>query len=169
MNILVCGFMGSGKTTFVEKFSENSLGFMTFDLDFVVAESLGIKPSELGLWINQHGIEEFRKKEIESLSSLLAMRTKKLVALGGGTLEAPGFSSLKTQAKMVFLNTPFEVCFNRIKKDANRPLTTLGEEGLSALYQKRLPMYKQADLILAPHQIKEIVRLEPLVHNLSSV
>lgn len=169
MNILICGFMGSGKTTFVEKFSENSLGFMTFDLDSVVAESLKIGPSELGAWINQHGMEEFRKKEMESLGSLLAMRTKKLVALGGGTIEASGFEDLRNQAKMVFLNTPFEVCFKRIQKDANRPLTALGEEGLFELYQKRLPLYKKSDLTLSEYQIKEIERLDPLVHNLSSV
>ena len=169
MNILVCGFMGSGKTTFIESFKDNDLGFMTFDLDQVVCEELGITHQELGEWIKNHGMAEFRQKEISALQSLLNMRTMKIIALGGGTIEAAGFDELRTQAKMIFLNTPFETCYKRIKNDSNRPMTLLGEDGLRNLYQKRLPLYQQAELILSETQIKEIEGLVPLVHNLKSI
>lgn len=169
MNILVCGFMGSGKTTFVTSFEGNNLGFMTYDLDHVVADHLGISHLQLGEWINKNTLAKFRDVEMDVLQSLVNQRTMKIIALGGGTPTAERFLDLRDQTKLVFLDVPFETCFNRIKNDSNRPLTALGEEGLRELYQKRLPMYKKADLILSETEIKEIEGLESLVHNLSSV
>ena len=169
MNILVCGFMGSGKTTFVEGLQANSMGFITYDLDQCVSEHLGISHLELGEWINKNTLRKFREVEMQVLSVLLSQKTLKIIALGGGTPEAADFWKIKDQSKLVFLDVPFETCFNRIKNDSNRPLTALGVEGLLELYQKRLPLYKKADLILSESQIKEIEGLESLVHNLSSI
>ena len=169
MNILVCGFMGSGKTTFVTSFEGNNLGFMTYDLDHVVADHLGISHLQLGEWININTLAKFRDVEMDVLQSLVNQRTMKIIALGGGTPTAERFLDLRDQTKLVFLDVPFETCFNRIKNDSNRPLTALGEEGLRELYQKRLPMYRKADLILSETEIKEIEGLESLVHNLSSI
>lgn len=169
MNILVCGFMGSGKTTFVTSFEGNDLGFLTYDLDHVVADHLGITHLELGEWINKNTLQKFRDVEMEVLSNLVNQRTMKIIALGGGTPSAEHFWDLKDLTKLVFLDVPFETCFNRIKNDKNRPLTALGEEGLRELYQKRLPLYRKADLILSETEIKEIEGLESLVHNLSSI
>ncbi len=166
MNILVCGFMGSGKTTFVESFRHNQLGFESVDLDSAVAEELGLLPSDLGEWINKNGLENFRHREIFTLKKLLENSGQKIISLGGGTLEAPGFWELSGPNKLVFLNTPFETCFSRIKNDPNRPLTSLGEEGLRSLYQKRLPLYLKADLTLSESEIKELSGLAMLVHNL---
>lgn len=166
MNILICGFMGSGKTTFVESFRGNHLGYEAIDLDTAVAAGLGLMDSELGEWITEHGLETFRHKELATLKMLLAQRGPKLIALGGGTIEIPEFWELLAQNKLVFLDIPFETCLLRIKNDPNRPLTALGEEGLKALYEKRLPLYQKADLILGPLGIKEIEGLQSLVHNL---
>jgi shikimate kinase len=107
--------------------------------------------------------------EMTVLTNLVNQRTKKIIALGGGTPTAGSFKELKDQTKLVFLDVPFETCFVRIKNDSNRPLTALGEEGLRDLYQKRLPIYRNADLILSETEIKEIEGLESLVHNLSSI
>ncbi len=167
MNILVCGFMGSGKTTFVESFRDNSLGFDCVDLDTAVASNLGIMPTELGEWITKFGLASFRQKEITVLRHLLENRMMKIIALGGGTIEAPGYSELTSQAKTVFLNVPFETCYSRIKNDPNRPLTALGEQALQDLYNKRIPKYLTSDLCLSGPEIKEIVSLSSLVHNLS--
>ncbi len=169
MNILVCGFMGSGKTTFVEGFRENSLGFECIDLDQALACSLGIMPTELGAWIKENTIEEFRQKEMGLLKDLLNNRMMKIIALGGGTIESDEYAELKTQAKTVFLNVPFKTCYNRIKNDSNRPLTAIGEAGLLALYNKRLATYLASDLCLNESEIKNIVSLSSLVHNLSRI
>jgi shikimate kinase len=169
VNILVCGFMGSGKTTFVESFRGNNIGYDCVDLDTAVATNLGILPGELGGWINTHGLESFRHREVFILSNLLKYKMMKIIALGGGTVEAEGFFDLLDQAKMVFLNVSFEACYERIKNDLNRPLTAMGEDGLRKLYNKRSPLYQKSDLSLAGNQIKGIEGLESLVHNLNSI
>ena len=167
MNILVCGFMGSGKTTFVESFRGNTLGFDCIDLDKAVAAKLGIMPSDLGEWINNFGVEDFRRNEINVLQNLLGNRMMKIIALGGGTIEAPGYLELKSQSKTVFLNVSFETCYARIKNDSNRPLTALGKQGLLHLYNQRISEFLTSDLCLLETEIKEIVSLSSLVHNLS--
>jgi shikimate kinase len=166
---MVCGFMGSGKTTFVESFRGNHLGIDCVDLDTAVAASLGILPSELGEWINNNGLDNFRHKEITILKGLLSNRMMKIIALGGGTVECEGYTELHSLGKTVFLNVPFETCFNRIKNDPNRPLTAIGEAGLFKIYNQRLPKYLTSDLCLSEAEIKEIVSLTSLVHNLSSI
>ena len=169
MNILISGFMGSGKTTFVKKFESNNLGFMTYDLDHVIAEYLGINPLELGMWINKNSMEQFRLVEMDVLQSLVNQKTLKIIALGGGTPMNDSFVKLKDQTKLVFLDVAFETCFKRIENDSNRPLSAQGLEGLRELYQKRLHLYRKADLILSETEIKDIEGLESLVHNLSRV
>ncbi|MBC7713300.1 MAG: hypothetical protein H7177_08175 [Rhizobacter sp.] len=169
VNIMVCGFMGSGKTTFVESFRGNHLGYDCIDLDAAVAASLSILPSDLGEWINKNGLENFRHKEIFVLQGLLNNRMMKIIALGGGTNTGEGYSELRSQAKTVFLNVAFDTCYKRIKNDPNRPLTALGEAGLHDLYNKRLPQYLTSDICLSEDEIKKIEGLDSLVHNLSSI
>ena len=167
MNILICGFMGSGKSTFVKRFKENNLGFLTYDLDCAVAEYLGIPHLELGNWINKNSMEKFRIIEMDILQSLVNQKTLKIIALGGGTPMNDGFLDLMELSKLVFLNVSFETCFKRIENDRNRPLGALGIEELRELYQKRLPIYRKADLILSEAKIKDIEGIESLVHNLT--
>ena len=161
--------MGSGKTTFVKKLQDNNLGFITYDLDHVVAEHLGIAHSQLGEWINKNTIQDFRIVEMEILASLLCQKTMKVIALGGGTPTAEGFLDLRDQFKLILLDVPFKTCYQRIKNDSNRPLSAQSVEGLEELYLKRLKIYKKADLILSETEIKDIEGLESLVHNLSRV
>ena len=78
-----------------------------------------------------------------------------------------GFLDLLELSKLVFLNVSFETCFKRIENDRNRPLGALGIEELRELYQKRLPIYRKADLILSEAKIKDIEGIESLVHNLT--
>ena len=159
--------MGAGKSSFIKKFEENNLGFLTYDLDCVIADHLGISHIELGSWINKNSMENFRRLEIEVLKNLLNQKTFKIIALGGGTPMNHQFMDILDQCKLVFLDVPFETCFKRIENDNNRPLGALGIEGLRELYQQRLPIYIKADLILSETEIKEIEGLESLVHNLS--
>ena len=159
--------MGSGKTTFVERFKENSLGYLIYDLDYMVAEGLGISQKKLGDWIRENGIQSFRQLEIATLKNLLRQKTMKVIALGGGTLEDPGFWEFRDQFKLVFLNTTFATCLSRVKNDSNRPFTALGEGEMKELHKKRLYNYQKADLTLEESEIKEIEGLDSLVHTLT--
>lgn len=158
--------MGAGKTTFIEKFRENLEGFIVYDLDEEVAKSLKMAPKKLGEFINTNGLEAFRIQEANILESLLRLRSKKIIALGGGTLEAPGVMELADQYRLVFLDTSFEVCLSRIKNDLNRPVAQKPLEELKALYEKRRKIYLKSKLVLSEQKIKEIDTISSLVHNL---
>jgi shikimate kinase len=84
------------------------------------------------------------------------------LALGGGAL-----TGVKNDgAKLVFLDTPFELCYERITNDFNRPLVSLKKEELRKLYNERLTLYRQANLILGERERKEIDGIGALVHTL---
>lgn len=165
MNILICGFMGAGKSWFISRLNAQDSGFLTYDLDLEVAKALGVQADQMGDWFKLNSMADFREKEIEILKRLINERTNKVIALGGGTPEAMGFDEIYDRVKMIYLDVPFEVCFERIKDDKNRPLVSLGRENLKRLYDERLPLYKKAHIVLNEQEIKEIVSLEALVHN----
>ena len=158
--------MGAGKTTLVEGYRSNQLGFSVYDLDHEIASELKLAPRTLGEWINEEGMPAFRLKEKEVLQKILQKEQSKIIALGGGTVGEAWFWDLKGKAPLIFLKTPFETCFERIKDDVNRPMTLLKEEGLRQLYQKRLADYEKADFRCEAYEIKGIDALLSLVHTL---
>lgn len=161
--------MGAGKSRFIKRLNAQESGYLTYDLDIEVTKALGVMPDELGDWFKLNSMADFREKEIEILKQLINERTNKVIALGGGTPEAMGFDEIYDRVKMIYLDVPFEVCFERIKDDKNRPLVSLGRENLKRLYEERLSLYKKAHIILSEQEIngdiKEIVSLAALVHN----
>lgn len=170
MKILICGFMGSGKSSFLKKLEPNSLGFDCIDLDHAIANDLRIRPERLGEWILENGFPLFRDKEKSKIKELLRHPQSMVIALGGGSLNPETLSLIKSSSdcKMVFLDMPFEICLERIKADSNRPLLVMPLNELKKLYDSRRTDYLKADLVLNEQEIKEIEGLESLVHNLQS-
>jgi len=160
--------MGAGKTTLLNEFKENHLGFECLDLDFTIAKDLNVTSLNLGAWIEANGFLAFRELESAKLKCLLRDPRSMVIALGGGSLSNEILTLIKEEkeAYLVFLDTELEVCLERIKHDANRPLLKLPTEELIKLYQQRRVNFIQSHLILGSDQRKEIVGLESLVHNL---
>ena len=90
----------------------------------------------------------------------------KIIALGGGTLESERIFEIVNQGRMVFLDVPFDVCFERIKNDKNRPVAQRPQEELKMIFEARRQQYLKSNLILTPEQIKGIDTIATLVHNL---
>lgn len=162
--------MGAGKSSFLKKLEPNKLGFDCIDLDYALASDLRIRPERLGEWILENGFPLFRDKEKSKIKELLRHPQSMVIALGGGSLNPEVLSLIqsRTDCKLVFLDTPFEVCLERIKADSNRPLLKMPESELKKLYDSRRTDYLTADLVLLEGEIKEIEGLESLVHNLQS-
>jgi shikimate kinase len=75
------------------------------------------------------------------------------VSLGGGAvLRDKNVKFMKRRGIVVFIDTPFEVIFERVKRNDRRPLASkLDYEGLYELYEKRRDIYlSAADVILCP-------------------
>jgi shikimate kinase len=170
MKILICGFMGSGKSHWLDFLKKNSSSsaFLFWDLDYEIANSLNIKPSQLGEWIKKYDWPAFRKLEQEMIASFLGEKKDGILSLGGGSLTENLIDRCKSnnKIKIVFLNTPFELCHERITGDDNRPLGALEKEELRSLYETRYTLYSKADLILGDRERKEIDGIDSLVHTL---
>ena len=149
MHLYILGFMGSGKTTLFEKWREGYEGTL-FDFDWELERRFGVGHHELGKWIEENGWEAFRKNERELLKETLE-KNEGLYALGGGTFSSQNLSLFQTYPKAitVWLNTPVEVCWERVKHDENRPLVKAGKDEFFALYKQREALYSQAKYLIS--------------------
>lgn len=139
MNYLISGFSGAGKSTLLAELREvlSLKSFHFVDLDSYLVGLFGIKEEKLGEYIEKIGFDSFRKKEKEALFEILSQSSPVIISLGGGSLTKEVVEALSEEVTIVYLKTPFSVCFERIKDDSNRPLVKLGKEKLEKLYQER--------------------------------
>ncbi len=141
--IVIAGFMGSGKTT-VARALGNLLGCDAQDLDESIARGEQRSPKEI---IEQEGEDKFRQIETVALSALLKNDAAGVVALGGGTWTIPANRKLLAEhgAITIWLDAPFELCWNRIEAaHPKRPLAP-SEEAARQRFQERLHTYALAD------------------------
>ncbi len=83
-----------------------------------------------------------------------------VVATGGGIIEREeNLLWMNELGETVFLHAPFNVLYERIKGDKNRPLTDQGVKKLAARYDKRKPRYNRAHIVIetANKTINQIV------------
>ena len=167
--IFLCGFMGAGKSTIGKKIAER-LELTFLDLDDYIEHEAG---KNIPAIFEERGEQAFRKAERKCI--LEVVRTfEGVVALGGGSLQNQHMvDHIKLNGLLVFIETPISVILERINEDTNRPLLLnkdgtvkekeMLEKELSALYDKRLPLYRQAELTVTDDGEKNI---ETLVDNL---
>lgn len=135
--VYLCGFMGCGKST-VGKQLAKKLGKKYTDLDLYIIKQEGMKIPEI---FEKYGEAYFRKAETKGLSELA--ETSGVIATGGGALlsEENGKTAQKA-GLVIFIDTPFEICYERIKDDENRPIAyNSTKEELKERFDYRRPLY----------------------------
>lgn len=145
-NIVLVGFMGSGKTS-VGRLLATRLGLDFRDLDAEIASEAGCSIPEL---FRSVGEAEFRVLE-RSVVQRLAHQERVVLATGGGAVVDPdNLTTLRQKGVLVYLNFPFSVLWERIKGSQERPLVFQGEEALGRLYDARQASYTLADYTISP-------------------
>ena len=142
--IVLLGFMGAGKTTIAAKLADK-LDCQAVCLDEIVETNERKSIAEL---FEKFGETVFREIESAALREILASRTIRVVALGGGTwtVEENREAVKNSGFKSVWLDAPFELCWARIKKEnAARPLATKKTEARK-LFNKRRKIYDESDV-----------------------
>ena len=141
-NIILIGFMGSGKSSVARDLS-TALGYPVVDTDSLIIEKTG---TSIPAIFEQDGEEEFRDLETAVLTELeQSGPSHRIVATGGGIIERRANRDvLKKMGFVVWLVVSPEEILRRTAKNRERPLLNTGnpEETIRHLLEKRVDFYR---------------------------
>ncbi len=133
MNLILCGMMGSGKTTVGIKIAQRT-GKSFVDTDAVIEERYGKIPDIFA----RYGEEYFRSLEREIVQELSA-KEGLIISTGGGlVLCEENVNALQKNGKLVFLRASLETLSHRLSTDSTRPLLQSETESVTARIAKLL-------------------------------
>lgn len=146
-NIILCGFMGCGKST-VGKLLAKKTGMTFVDMDTYIEQQSGMTVKEI---FDKFGESHFRDLEHQACIEL-SQSGNKVIAAGGGTLTFDrNISVLKEKGKIILLEVSYPHLCSRLQNDNTRPLLQCENrnEKIKELLDKRMPVYKKAaDIII---------------------
>jgi shikimate kinase len=163
-NIVLTGFMGTGKTV-VGRMLADRLQMLFIDTDQEIEAATGLDPSEI---FRRYGEKRFRAEE-----SLVVARAAQLegciIATGGGVvLNAGNMSNLRRRGAIILLEARPEVIAGRVSRIDNRPLLSGSQkqqqlrERIEELIRQRAPFYEDHDFRVdtseaSPEQVAEAI------------
>lgn len=158
-NIVLSGFMGSGKSYVGKKIAE-VLNREFIDLDVLVENKAGKKISEI---FAEFGEEKFRELESSAVEEVIKNKGA-VISLGGGTLtRTENIEKIKaSQSFIAFLDVSKETIIKRVGQGADRPLLSGDlEHKVNKLYSERYDTYnKVANIIVDGNNEVSIVAEE---------
>lgn len=142
--IVLVGFMGCGKTVVAQELSQ-LLNIRFVDLDAQIVETEGRSAAQI---ISEDGEPIFRTKETAALREVLRHDVHAVVALGGGawTIAVNRELIRSVDGIVIWLDTPLEICWERIEEDANSRPMAPSRSAAESLFSERLPFYRLADI-----------------------
>ena len=141
-NIILIGFMGSGKSTIGRELS-HSLGYPLLDTDALIVKRSGKPITRI---FADEGESAFRDLESTILEELVADSTeRRIISTGGGIVTRPANSPLLRRLGYVvwLVVSPAEI-LRRTSRNKNRPLLNNEhpEETVRTLLEQRTPAYR---------------------------
>ncbi|WP_171098623.1 shikimate kinase [Ruegeria sp. HKCCD7255] len=143
--VVLVGMMGAGKTA-VGRALAARLGVPFLDSDAEIESAANMTIPEI---FARDGEAFFRAKESQVIGRLLSEKKGILSTGGGAFLTEKNRNMITERGVSVWLRADLEVLWNRVRHKDTRPLlrTENPYATLRALYEARVPIYEQADLI----------------------
>lgn len=140
-NIVLIGFMATGKTTIGRRLARKA-GFKFIDCDHEIEKQQGMKISEI---FTDHGEEHFRKLEADFLNSLRDKQCLVISTGGGVVTQEAARKILPTLGYVVWLHAKKREIHERVMRNTNRPLmqTPNPWKTIKTLLKHRKPLYKK--------------------------
>lgn len=141
-NIVLCGFMGCGKTTVGKRLAARN--HMTFvDMDSYIEQQAGCTVSEI---FTREGEAAFRAREHDACKTLGAASGLVIATGGGAVLREDNVKALSQNGTIVLLSVSAPCVLKRLKNDRTRPLLQRKdkEAAVYALMKERAPLYAKA-------------------------
>lgn len=144
MNIVLTGFMASGKTTVGKEIAKIS-NYTFIDTDEMIVEKEGRTINEI---FEKDGEEYFRRVESEIIENVSKMDNMIISTGGGVVLNKYNIEVLKNGGVVFNLSPDFEVIESRILEAAKtRPLLKDSSiEEIKKRFDDRLPFYENCDV-----------------------
>ena len=160
-NIILIGFMGSGKTSVGECLAE-LISYHFQDTDQLIEKKLGDTINHI---FTVQGEEYFRNLETNLIKELVLTLDQTVLSTGGGLpLREQNSELIKELGYVVFLKASQQTTMERLQGDGTRPLLQ-GEEletKVERMLEVRTPIYEKAShkIIVTDHKsVQQIAQL----------
>lgn len=141
-NIILIGFMGSGKSS-IGRIVAGHMGFQFLDIDAVLAGRAGMPIPQI---FATAGEESFRDQETAAIESLAHLSHCVVATGGGAVLREKNRVLLRELGFVVCLTASEETIYARVSRNSKRPLlqTENPRETVSRMLAERRPVYEAA-------------------------
>lgn len=161
-NIVLIGFMGSGKST-LGKYLAKKYNMKQIDTDWYIENKYNMAISDI---FNEYGETRFREMETECINDLINDNGKYIVSVGGGLpVKEVNRPLLKKLGFVVYLKATVDTLEKRLSGDTKRPLLQGGSlrDKITNLMEQRETIYEEvADLIVNTDN-KKFEEIEELI------
>lgn len=164
-NIVMIGFMGSGKST-ISDYLSTMFAMETVEMDQIIAKREGMSIPDI---FDVYGEEYFRNLETNLLIEMQA-KSNVVISCGGGVpMRERNVVEMKKNGRVVLLTAKPETIYNRVKDSHDRPLLENNKNipYIAELMEKRRVKYEAAaDIIIETDGKDELEICEELVQKL---
>jgi shikimate kinase len=166
-NIILTGFMGTGKTA-VGKELSRLLEMKLIDVDTEVEKIQQMTINEI---FKQFGEQRFREIETEMIKTVSANR-KVIISTGGGAvLKQENMDTLRENGIIICLTATPETILQRTSDNSDRPLLQVENpfKKINDLLQTRKPYYEKADIIIDTEDKTPLQIAEEIIEKVSRI
>lgn len=140
--IACVGLPGSGKSTVGRQLARR-LALPFIDSDQILEQRMGCSIRE---FFEREGEAAFRDLEQQTIDEVTLREGTCVISTGGGVVLLPANRlNLHERTRVVYLHSPPDEVFKRLRHDRNRPLLQVADPlaRLHDLYQVRDPLYRE--------------------------
>lgn len=166
-NVILIGFMGTGKTS-IGKMLATKLGCAFIDMDVLIEEQAGMS---IPAMFEQYGEAHFRSKEAE-LAVTLSKRQNAVISTGGGIVKNPAnIATLRKSGPIVCLTADVDTILARTSRRGERPVLDNADNGnrrqaIENLLNERSAMYQQCDFSIDTSELSPLQVVEAIIRYL---
>ncbi len=167
-NIVLIGFMGTGKTT-VSEYLSTMFAMKIAEMDRMIEEREQMSIPDI---FAVYGEEYFRNLETELLIELQGERNTVISCGGGAPMRERNVEEMKKNGRVVLLTASPEAVYERLKDADDRPVLNgrKNVEGIAALMEERRGKYEAAaDIVIETDQKSVLEICEELVQRLTEM
>ena len=158
-NIILIGFMGTGKTSVGKSLSQQT-GRRVVDVDHWIEQKTTQKIRDI---FEKEGERHFRVLEKEAIAEISQMDSTVITTGGGAVLDPANMDALKKKGWVIALSASAETIYERVKDSRHRPLLKENvRTEILRLLEIRKPLYACADYVfktdnLSPDQVAHLI------------